>query len=83
MLYWHNMRQNTEYSAQMKERLWAIYGFPFGKDLIMKNKILRYIPICPTYGAQEQDVETMDQNSILLKVPTEGTDQINADVTNV
>ena len=86
MSYWRNMRKNTQYSAQMKERLWAIYGFPFGTDLVMNNRILRYIPICPPYGGhqqEEQDVEITDQNSILLNVPTGGADQLNADVTNV
>ena len=88
MACWRNMRQSGagQYSAQMKERMWAIYGFPFGKNLIMNNRVFRYIPVCPSYGERlegEQDVEAMDQNSVLLNIPTGGNEKMDSDVTNV
>ena len=89
MVYWRKMRENVANesdAAELKVRLWAVYGFPFGKDLIMNNRFFRYIPVCPTYGQHnhpEVEADSLNQSSVLLKIPTHGEDQINIDVTNV
>ena len=56
----------------MRDRLWAIYGFPFGRDIIMNNRLLRFIPICPSYGmVDKKGIETVDQTDVLLKAPAD------------
>ena len=88
MACWRTMRQagNGQYSAQMRKRMWEIYGFPFGKNLIMNNRLFRYIPVCPSYGQryeEDHDAEAVDQNSVLLNIPAGRNEKMDSDVTNV
>ena len=91
MLHWRAMRERAASqsgSPAARARQWAVYGFPFGKDVVMRTALLRHIPICPTYGLSEDPREAektgvSDQDAVLLTIPTEGEERGNVDVTDV
>ncbi len=38
----------------------------------MNNRLLRFIPICPSYGmVDKKGIETVDQTDVLLKAPAD------------
>jgi len=54
--------QNTDKSHDQQKsdnakRMQLIYGFPCGMELVNKVKCLRYIPVCPTFGMKDPDME--------------------------
>ncbi len=90
MAHWRKMREeitNQSTTPEVRKRIEAVYGFPFGNEAIKKVGFFKYIPFCPSYG-QKTRSEPEEQISVLLQHPAiENMDKtntdVNIDVTNV
>ena len=51
-------------NAATIRRMAKIYDFPCGMNVIRKIKCFRRVPLCPTYGMSQEDI---DEVQIILK----------------